>query len=991
MFIRTASPVGLAFLAIAVLGCGPAAQDPFETTVVPLLEQRCASGTCHGVAPGEKNLALDEKRWLTFRIDARGRISDVDAARVSVKAKISAHEDRAFSTLLRKTLPVGQGGLFHYKNEVFPSRDDPAYRALAQWVATVTDGTEGATDPPLTGNEKLFQDKVYPVLVQRGCTTSSCHGAVMFGGAQFVAPTLPGTLQVAHADLRTTHAEARRSITLWGDPLQSRLVTKMLPLAMGGIPHKGGNDLFFAKETESGQDPRKSKIVQDIVAWMLAERAAEPNSPVPTTDPAVVAVGGPLPVAGPFDVQPFTPGTDLYRLDPPYTAKPLNLTAAFHKAPADIRSPAVSHDGKTLVFAMRTSVEDAHNVFVMNLDGTGLKQLTTDKAAGPLGRVIGNFNPVFGPNGGFSAGGKSPAERVYFSSTRGGGVADLMGTQNADLYAMDVDGQHQEQLTWTVVPEVAPWFLSTGEFAGTMAYTIKRSAEGGYKGVLFRFPIDHNAEFHIQPEAHPHFGMSEPQQVFYRVRELPSGRATLTLMDAGNVWRGGQLAMLERQFAVEIPEGQEAKATLPGFRHALTILTPDAARSGLSQDGLWRDPTPMPDGTVVVAHAATATDLADVNAAPRPALVRVTVAEDAVTNRPKVSKVLVLQDDPTLGWSEPVAVCAHGTEDPPHPRKWDDTSATATLVHSGVQVIEAVLAQLPPLAARSLRDDIAYVRAVVPLHVAGELDPKPVPAAETKYQLPGASTLSLTGRMPLFAAVEIAPAADGSLAAHIPAKVPLRIVTLDKDHMAVGGLQHQWYAAAPGERFPVGISPPSFNARCAGCHGAMDGKPTSVLQPPMDFITQASVTLALYDGQDRRKPKELPTVTAQMFVFVDFQKHVQPILDQKCASCHSGAQPAGGLALGVQATTWYSEAYENLLKPGTGSAGGFEYVDALGYRGRGSFLAEKIMAREYEAPRKFTTPCPPAGATPLTEDEKTTLLRWIEFGAAWVGVPPAAK
>ncbi len=986
--------VAMAVLAGVVLtaACSEDEGDPLATQVMPLLESRCAAAACHGSPVADKANQLDPLRWLTFPIDANGKIADQAKALISVKAKINSTENPAFSTLLRKALPVAQGGQYHYQNAVFTSRDDPAYKTLASWVATVKDGGEAKDHAPLNPREKLFYDKVYPTLIDRGCATSTCHGSLMFGGAVFTAPAIPGTHQLPKADIRNSYIEAKRNISLWGDPLRSRLIAKILPLEQGGIPHKGGNDVFLASEAQAG-DPRNAKVIKDMLEWIAAERqdALGANASLAgKADPPVVAVGGPLQVAKPFDQPSFTPGSDLYLLTPPYTGTPVNLTQAAHSAPADIRDPAPSHDGKTIAFTMRKSADDGVNLYTIGVDGSGLKQLTQFKATAAAGTLIGAYQPTYGPNGGFvDPKGNSPAERIYFSGVKALDRSDNLDTLNADLYAMDPDGANLEQLTWTVVPENNPWFLATGEFAGTMAYTIRRSAEGGFKGVIFRFPIDHNSDHHIQPEAHPHFGMSEPQQLFWRLREFPEGRATLTVQDEGNMWRGGQLAMLERQFAVEVPEGQEAKATVPAFRHALTILTPKASRQGASEDGLWRDPTPMPDGSLLVAHAAGPMDLNDAAAQPKLALKRLTLKEDRPSSRPVIDQVTLLQDGAAMSWSHPVAVVVRGTEDPPHERKWNQQAALATLVHSGVQVIEAVLAHLPPLTARPLRQDIAVVRAVVPLSVAGAVDASPIPAAETRHAWKNATQASATGRMPLFAAAEVPPAVDGSLAAEIPAKVAVRIVTLDKDGLAVGALQNQWYAAAPGERFPVGIPASSYNARCGGCHGALDGNPNSVLQPAMDFVTQASVTAALYVNADRRKPATLPVVGPSMFILVDFVKDVMPILSGKCATggCHSGTTPAGGLSLLADKTAHYNDAYESLLAPGNKSAGGFQYVDALGYRARASYLAEKLMGKEYDAAGTVSQPCPPPSAPQLTDAERRTLLRWIEFGAAWQGVP----
>ncbi|MBI2376619.1 MAG: hypothetical protein HYV07_21665 [Deltaproteobacteria bacterium] len=973
---------------VTVLACSSEEppEDVFAARVAPVLERRCADATCHGVAKGmESTYSLDASRWLTFSIDAAGMISERDAAIASVKSKVNSDEGALLSSFIRKTIAPTQGGLHHFGGPVFPSRDAPELKELIAFAQSLPDGTEGRDVPPLDELERRFEADVLPILVEKTCATATCHGELNFGVSIFRAPIDLDSKLMARADVRESYRNARANITIWGDPLRSRLLTKILPFEHGGIPHKGGNDAFFATSIEAGEDPRESADVKAILAWIAAERTAAIGA-APSGATAIVAVGGPIPIADPFVLPTFTPGSDLYRIDAPFDGvTPVKLTGSAHSSPADVRDPAVSHDGKTIVFSMRTSASDAYNIYSIGLDGNGLLQLTHDTTPGPSGRPVANLSPIFGPNGGAEA-----AERIYFVSMRGD-LSDDARFQNSDLYAMDLDGRNLERLTFTCQPEIRPTFLESGEFAGSLAYTIKRSSDGGYKGVFFRFPVDHNKDFHFQPEAHPHFGMSEPPEVFYGLRELPDGRNLATVLDQGNRARGGPLTLIERQFAVEIPEGQESSSTLPGFRHALTILTSTAARTGTSAGGLWRDPSPLPDGSILVAHAPGPINLANPPSDLGMRLMRVRLASERQSSRPIIeSRELLIGG--AVPWSQPVAVFVRGPEDPPHPRAWTTEGSTGRLVHSGVTVIEAVLARMSPTGPRTLREDIAYVRPLVPVGTLAEILGKPfpvteVPAEETRDAHPHATNVSISGRMPLFAAIEVPPAPDGSLAADIPAKVPVRVTTLDRDRMVVGAQQHQWYAVLPGERFPVGIPPGSFSARCAGCHGAMDGQRESVLQPAVDVVTQASVTAGLYVDADRRRPIDpLPAVTPEAFVLVDYRNDVQPILTAKCASCHSGASPAGDLTLTSNSTKHYTDSYESLLKPGPGS-GEYEYVDARGGLARASFLVEKLKDRELEAPRVMTQPCPPSGSDPLTPDEILTFTRWIELGAAFVGAP----
>ncbi len=964
---------------LAAVGCLDDDRALFEERVVPVLESRCAASTCHGVPAGLDGVSVDP-RWFALALDDHGHLSDHDDAYRQAVARVNA-DDPALSTLLRRTLPVAQGGLAHFGGAVFPSRAHAAHVALEDF-ARATAGREDASEPPLTTLERRFQDEVYPVLVRRGCVVATCHGTLNFGGAVFPPPRDLSRPVLSRSELRHASTEARTNLTLWAHPLQARLVRKILPLEQGGIPHKGGNDVFLAAAAEAGLDPRDSDEVRALLGWQAAVRAEALGGDAPAAGAlaGVVAVGGPLSTGAVFEPRPYVGPTALYRVDGPLPGGTVtDLTTAALGTEAEVRDPAVSHDGRMLAFSARRGKDDALNVYTLGVDGTGLRQLTRDvPVAGRIAHVPANMSPTFGPSGG-----RGTAGRLYFVSFRGD-VGDAASVANSDLYVMDTDGGHPERLTWTVVPEVAPTFLAVGEFHGTVAYTIKRAFDAGPKGVLFRFPIDHDRTRHLQPEAHPHFGMSEPPQVFFGLRELPDGRGVMTLLDAANRTLGGQLAVLDRQFAVEVPEGAEATATLPGFRHALTNLTPHVTRDGLSPGGLWRDPVPLPDGAILAAHAPGPVDLNAPPADLRTDLVKITLRHERATQRPVLdTQTTWLSGD--RAWSQPVPLVPRPLEDDAHERAWTNDDTPALIVHSGVDVVEALLAQLPPVGPRTVRTDLAALRLVAPLHAIASLDPIPVPAAETRDGHPGATTLSVSGHMPLFAAAEAALESDMSLSATVPPRVSVRVVTLDASGMATGALQPHWYALLPGERFPVGVQRTSFEARCAGCHGSMSGARGEVLGPPVDFLTQASVTRATHVDANRWRPRAPPNVTADAFRFADFRQDVLPLLERHCIHCHSGSAPAGGLSLTATPTTHYVDAYESLLTPGIGSTGGYRWVDAATHRARRSALVERLLGQELDAPRTVTGRCPPEA--PLPEDARRILVRWIELGAPYRGRP----
>jgi len=128
------------------------------------------------------------------------------------------------------------------------------------------------------------------------------------------------------------------------------------------------------------------------------------------------------------------------------TAATLNLI--------DVNAPDVAYDGTQIVFAGLPQGEydagplnnpSAWRLFVINVDGTGLRQVTfSDQQRDMLrfgsaeGQLIpyDDFDPAWLPDG-----------RVVFASTRWPSIAQYSATRTSDLYVVDADGANLHRIT----------------------------------------------------------------------------------------------------------------------------------------------------------------------------------------------------------------------------------------------------------------------------------------------------------------------------------------------------------------------------------------------------------------------------------------------------------------------------------------------------------------------------------------------------------------
>ncbi len=100
---------------------------------------------------------------------------------------------------------------------------------------------------------------------------------------------------------------------------------------------------------------------------------------------------------------------------------------------------------------------------------------------------------------------------------------------------------------------------------------------------------------------------------------------------------------------------------------------------------------------------------------------------------------------------------------------------------------------------------------------------------------------------------------------------------------------------------------------------------------------------------------------------VDFERHIQPILERSCVSCHSGDRPKGGYRV---------TSREHLL--GGGQSGRPTIQPG---KGDNSPVVQFVLdqVEDLEMPPLHKRDTYPA----LSEEEADRLRRWIDQGAAW--------
>lgn len=1025
------------------------ARARFRSAVMPvLLKKGCAGANCHGpqafndlkldpgVGPGERfsSVLADLNRVkMLGAATPGGELED----KIGKGAALASLSDVRTSKLLLKDIPLSAGGILHKGgNNFFVSRDDPDFRALVEWLE-LEKGEATAAAAQASGAPAL----------EPGCVR----------GLVFVRARIgPGR--------RWWDVDAFRS----GSRLMLLPIRQGETLAGARGPAVDLTPALGLTGEEEIRSPAVSYDGQRVLFAMRRTAADRFNVYEIELDGALVSRPPRRLTFGPADVN----GLPVHFVDPCYLPDPddaerkdlrrvaygfaSNLAGAV--TPSMPRGIPGEADGGTcstirdLERHERPGTFQGHRVWF--LAGTN---------AGRWARIVGH-DP--GPARGepavlhFEPPLPDPvdASSVYAIEPDPGDLPGLMPSY--DIYRARYPAAGDERatfartasrLTFTSDQDRGPVMRSSGEIMFTSLRALQyRDGKPVYNGGIFRV-VPGGSDFHQHQMNRSGYLLAVDDH------ELPCGLEVRVAMDPRNLWGGGSLLLADHQFGPDLEPGNPVdavvapfgarpraepgpgpeppsavRATVPGsgglavphstfrFLRAAVPLRPELGPQGItptgqSPGGFFRDPHPMPDNTIVVAHDPRPVDHLDPAAAPDPDLYvlapRVSYhvpagdrAGDVVLTRIAAASapgVADLYPRPLVArFKEPVLRDVYEADRAGPPREvrgfeGHPEGTPAYLECYDFHTLDMLLAELAPVGARQARPRTADRALEQPRSVRVVAVPpaspdrvRPVPAGEVANRDPASTTVSNGIHTPRAIVAEVPLEADGSFYLEVPPAVPFVTQAVNADGMALRTLDKLAYAV-PGERFRMSVPRPMYPMICAGCHGSVSGAGTDVLRRP-DALSSASRVAATWDPvrHERRAPTNAGASRGP-WRSVDFRADVQPILSARCATaaCHGSGAPAARLDLSAQPTRHYTRSYESLLalaEPASGDAGRKAYVAEREAQAVRSYLIEKLTGRELMAPRVLTGDRPHPSGNPLTPAELATLIRWIDLGATFV-------
>ncbi|HEV8549612.1 MAG TPA: hypothetical protein VGQ57_11305 [Polyangiaceae bacterium] len=821
----------------------PSASDypTFVALVAPVVADRCSAGNCHGASSNALHLTCgtsdDQVRWNYFAL------SDYVSA------------DTSASEILRRALSAEAGGSFHEGGTVFESRQDPGYLALESWAKE----KGGPTNIPTDTGFPFFAKRVEPMLVRRGCMMLGCHSGSMFhdyrlrggSGGQF---SLAVTRRNYELSLEQLALESP-------DPKASRLIKKNLSFDAGGLRHRGGSlfgdgdatepcDTTLA-ETGAIDDPNQRPFCV-LSAWFAHERADRMATATPFNGIAFVRRAATSGNDTPQDYGTYQPGAEVILSAAGFAADgsvtvgaetSLSSLCGLDPSVTDARRPAASWDGKRIAFAARTGDTDPFHVYVVD-GSTCARDATIDAppvddqgSAVSNGELIHNFDPAFAPDG-----------RLVFASTRGNIMnTDTIGYSgpqrapadpsklNANLYIRDGEGKIR-QLTFLTNQEFLPSFMRDGR----LIFTAEKRAPDFYQLAGRRMNLDGG-------DYHPLFGQRSTIDFtqFTDVVELADKNLAFILSDKGAQRGAGTLGVLNRSVGIDqtsndpddylVDPKASATQNKPFYQHSLRIVDEAATGKLGGTQGAYRNPSPLPNGNLLVSYAPNATSLEAFDG-----------KFDIVAVNPETGARTTLVSDGSRDCVWPVAVYEKPNRGVFQSRQ--DEANAATQVTPGGTLAKVTVLDMGVLQSL-LFQNTRSGRKLEPTTSFRVYESLP-PTSDVKDYASGGSYVvsdkygQVYARRQLLGSVPVQK--DNSAGMLLPGGVPVTLdvrAELAGDTAPTDHFQREEMQFYPGESGKQAFPRRLFNGLCGGCHGSLTGEELQLAANP-DVLTAASQVAA---------------------------------------------------------------------------------------------------------------------------------------------------
>jgi len=577
----------------------------------------------------------------------------------------------------------------------------------------------------------------------------------------------------------------------------------------------------------------------------------------------------------------FEPGGNLFVLKKDGTL--VNLTKLKEGAVSD---PDVSYDGRKILFSMMKDKTDRWHLYEINADGSGLRQLTFDDCD--------DVDPCYLPNG-----------QICFCSNRTGILNEYEMQPTELLHVMEADGSNIRQISFILSDDFNPIVLSDGRILW---------CRYEHHGRMDRFPLmftnpDGSDTFEF-------FGTKGPIQVLFEPTQLPDGRIICTAMRHFYTWESGALVEIDPSVG---PTNRMPRIVSPG------IPTGHEA----SEDGRYKTPFAMPDGSLLVSWAS-----GPVIALRGNSLRRIKDPkkrkrfEEAAKKKPdfgiwrvvwdesgeNLVRDRMLYNDPKFSDLDPMPLLPR-RKPPVIPPKYRPGVKFGHFMCLDVYNNTLARRALGPGDKPIQRGDIKAIRVIEGL---------PIVAQTNTYRRISHyhhEPKRILGTAPVYE--------DGSFFIKVPTEMPLHFQTLDANGRALT-TQLSWVFLIPGE-----------DKLCVGCHEDRSHSPSN-----MDPLAAQHPPTVL----------DTPVEKREMFHFV---RDIYPIFFRHCVKCHSGPTPAGEVDFTDDVSPTYNVCYETLrpwFTPGST---------------RKSRITRMLMGK-----KKMGRRDPPK----LSDEELDKLCKWIELG-----------